>query len=59
MDRFIDRQNVERYRRLRETMNADKRQQIVKLLAEKMARFKLEFRRVDLARGSKEECRPR
>ena len=59
MDRFIDRQNVDRYRRLRETANADERLQIVELLAEEMAKFKLEFQRVDLVRGSGEECRPR
>jgi hypothetical protein len=48
MDRFIDRQNVDRYRRLRETANADERLQIVKLLAEEMANF-----------NWNEECRPR
>ena len=59
MDRFIDQQNVDRYRRLRETANADERLQIVKLLAEEMTKFKLEFQHVDLVRGSREECRPR
>ena len=58
MDRFIDQQNVDRYRRLRETANADERLQIVKLLAEEMANFKLEFQHVDLVRGAREECRP-
>lgn len=43
MDRFMDRQNVELYRRLRETRNADERLQIMKLLAEEKAKFKLEF----------------
>jgi hypothetical protein len=40
MDRFMDRQNVELYRRLRETPDADERVQIVKLLAEE---FRLAF----------------
>jgi hypothetical protein len=55
MDRFMDRQNVELYRRLRETPNADERLQIMKLLAEE---FRLAFQNVDLARGSGVECRP-
>jgi hypothetical protein len=55
MDRFMDRQNVELYRRLRETPNADERLQIIELLAEE---FKLEFPNVDLPRASRLECRP-
>jgi hypothetical protein len=58
MDRFMDRLNVELYRRLRETRNADERLQIMKLLAEEKAKFKLEFQNVHLARGSRVECRP-
>jgi hypothetical protein len=42
MDRFTDRHNVELYRRLRETPNADERLQIMKLLAEE---FRLEFQK--------------
>jgi len=34
MDRFMNRQCIERYRRLRETPNAAERLQIMKLLAE-------------------------
>jgi hypothetical protein len=43
MDRFLDRENIERYRRLRETTNAAERLQIMKLLAEEEAKFKLEL----------------
>ena len=44
MDRFINRQNIDRYRRLaRETTNAADRLQIMKLLAEEEAKFKVEF----------------
>jgi hypothetical protein len=43
MDRFVNRQNVERYRRLKEARNAAERRQIMKLLAEEMAKFKREF----------------
>jgi hypothetical protein len=43
MDRFLDRQNIELYRRLRETPSAAERQQIMKLLAEGETKFKLEF----------------
>ena len=45
MDRFVNRQNIERYRRLAiETTNATERLQIMKLLAEEEAKFKLELR---------------
>jgi hypothetical protein len=44
MDRFMDRQNVELYRRLKETPSAAERQQIMKLLAEEETKFKLELR---------------
>lgn len=50
MDRFMDRQNVELYRRLRETPSTDERLQIMKLLAEESAKFRLEFRNVGRAR---------
>jgi hypothetical protein len=56
MDRFMDRLNVELYRRLRETPSADERLQIMKLLAEEKAKFRLEFHNVNLARGSRVEC---
>jgi hypothetical protein len=58
MNRFMDRRNVELYRRLRETPNPEERLQIMKLLAEEEINFKLEFQNVDLARGSRVECRP-
>ena len=58
MDRFMDRQHMGLYRRLRETPRADERRKILKLLAEKRAEFKLELQNVDLARGSRMECRP-
>jgi hypothetical protein len=45
MDRFVNRQNIERYRRLAiGTTNATERLQIMKLLAEEEAKFKLELR---------------
>ena len=44
MDRFVNRQNIERYRRLAsEATNATERLQILELLAEEEATFKLEF----------------
>ena len=48
MDRFLDRQNIERYRRLRETPNAAERLQIMRSLAEEEAKFRLEFQNVDV-----------
>jgi len=45
MDRFVNRQNIERYRRLaNEATNATERLRIFELLAEEKAKFKLEFR---------------
>jgi hypothetical protein len=45
MDRFVNLQNIERYRRLAiETTNATERLQIMKLLAEEEAKFKLDLR---------------
>jgi len=60
MDRFLDPHCVELYDRLRETPDADERQQILKLLAEERARFKLELQAVLLAKQSRIriECRP-
>ena len=53
MDRFVNRQNIERYRRLAsETTNTTDRQQIMKLLAEEEAKFKL-----DLAKRDAEKTR--
>ena len=53
MDRFVNRQNIERYRRLAvETTNATERLQIMKLLAEEEAKFKLELRTAMLRRGA-------
>jgi hypothetical protein len=43
MERFINRQNIDRYRRLAsKTTNATERQQILRLLAEEEAKFKLD-----------------
>ena len=53
MDRFVNRQNIERYRRLAvETTNATERLQIMNLLAEEEAKFKLELRTAMLRRGA-------
>ena len=47
------RQNIERYRRLAiETTNATERLQIMNLLAEEEAKFKLELRTAMLRRGA-------
>jgi hypothetical protein len=46
MDRFVSRENIERYRRLSaETADATERLRILKLLAEEEAKFKLELSR--------------
>ena len=46
MDRFVSRENIERYRRLSsETADAAERLRILKLLAEEEAKFKLELSR--------------
>ena len=53
MDRFVNQQNIERYRRLAiETTNATERLQIMNLLAEEEAKFKLELRTAMLRRGA-------
>ena len=55
MDRFVTRQNIERYRRLAdETTNATERLRVIKLLAEEEGKFKLE-----LTRDPPEERSPR
>jgi hypothetical protein len=49
MDRFVNQQNINRYRRLaRETTNATERQQIMKLLAEEEAKFKVDLAERDV-----------
>jgi hypothetical protein len=59
MDRFLSGQNIERYRKLRQTRNAAERRQIMKLLAEEKAKFTLELRTVSLAeKPSRIEYRP-
>jgi hypothetical protein len=60
MDRFLDPDCVELYCRLRETSDANERQQILELLAQKRAKFKLEMQAVLLAKHSRIriECRP-
>ena len=46
MDRFVSRENIERYRKLaNESANDRERLQILKLLAEEEAKFKVELRR--------------
>jgi hypothetical protein len=58
MDRFLNRRNIERYRKLRQTRNAAERREIMKQLAEEKAEFQLELRNVDLPREpSRMECR--
>ena len=53
MDRFVNRQNIERYRTLAiDTTNATERLQIMNLLAEEEAKFKLELRTAMLRRGA-------
>jgi len=43
MDRFVNRQNIDRYRKLAsETTDATQRQQILRLLADEEAKFKLD-----------------
>ena len=39
VDRFLNQQNIERYRKLRGARNAAERQQVMKLLAEEQAKF--------------------
>ena len=56
MDRFVSRENIERYRRLStETADVAERSRILKLLAEEEAKFKLEMSRKGdgLAEGSR------
>ncbi len=44
MDRFVNRENIDRYRRLaNEATDATERLQILELLAEEEAKFKLEM----------------
>jgi hypothetical protein len=46
MDRFVNRENIDRYRRLaNESTDAAERLQLMKLLAEEEAKFKLELSR--------------
>jgi hypothetical protein len=48
MDRFVTRENIERYRRLaNESANDRERLRILQLLAEEESKFKLELRRSD------------
>ena len=66
MDRFVSRENIERYRRLAtETADAAERSRILKLLAEEEAKFKLEMSRsgdapaedITHQRGNRESAR--
>ena len=46
MDRFVTRENIERYRKLAsETADSTERSRILKLLAEEVTKIKLELRR--------------
>ena len=52
MDKFVTRENIRRYRRLAsESTDAAERQQIMTLLADEEAKFKLELRRSDAPKG--------
>lgn len=53
MDRFMNRKNIELYRRLKEARSAAERRRVMKLLTEERAKFKLEFRSVDPPRESR------
>lgn len=58
MERFINRQNIDRYRRLAsETTNATERQQILRLLAEEEAKFKLDQAVGDLDKARQPQAR--
>jgi hypothetical protein len=47
VDRFVNEKNIERYRRLRELRDDAERREILRLLVEEQAKFRLEFRSVD------------
>jgi hypothetical protein len=50
MDRFVTRENIERYRKLAgESTDSAERSRIMKLLAEEETKFKLELRRRGVA----------
>jgi hypothetical protein len=52
MDRFVNQNNIERYRKLaNETTNPTERLQVMKLLADEEAKFKLEVRAAMVRRG--------
>jgi hypothetical protein len=58
MERFINRQNIDRYRRLASnTTNATERQQILRLLAEEEAKFKLDQAVGDLDKARQPQAR--
>ena len=58
MERFINRQNINRYRRLAsETTNATERQQILRLLADEEAKFKLDQAVGDLDKARQPQAR--
>jgi hypothetical protein len=52
VDRFVKRENIEHYRRLREARSPAVRRKILGSLAEERAQFKLEFRQ----RSSEDTC---
>jgi hypothetical protein len=60
MDRFVTRQNIERYRRLAdETTAAIERLRVIKSMAEEWANFELELKgRAALVRGGAAFVRP-
>jgi hypothetical protein len=58
MDRFINRQSIERYRKLaNETTGATEWLQVMKLLADEEAKFRLEVRAAIVRRGPFERHR--
>ena len=58
MDRFINRQSIERYRKLaNETTSATEWLQVMKLLADEEAKFRLEVRAATVRRDSFERHR--
>lgn len=59
MDRFLNGENIERYRKLMRARSAAERRKILNLLAEESTKLKLEIQNVDIARqpsGMKAGC---
>lgn len=56
MDRFLNGENIERYRKLMKARSAAERRKILNLLAEESAKLKLEIQNVDIPSGMKAGC---